>query len=281
MKKRTGKDASPAAGELHPARLLDLCATKRLARRIVLYDSVGSTNAAAMAAAAEGAGGGTLFIAEEQTAGKGRKGRAWASAKGRSLTFSLLLRPAGRTEGLTALLALAVARSLGDSLGGVAVKWPNDIYLNGKKLGGILAESKDDFAVVGLGLDVNEGTGDFPPAIALEAISMRIACARAFDRGIVLCRILEAFEEMYDRYEEEGFAPFRQEIQDRLLFIGAQVVIESGEGSFEGKMIGITDEGRLRLEKDGTERVFSSGDLTIRPGSRGSRGGSRGMASRA
>lgn len=281
MKRKTEKNAAPAAGELHPARLLDLCATKRLARRIILCDSIESTNAAAMAAAADGAAGGTLFIAEEQTGGRGRKGRSWSSAKGRSLTFSLLLRPAGRTEGLTALLALAVARSLGDSLMGVAVKWPNDIYLNGKKLGGILAESKDDFAVIGLGLDVNEEAGDFPPAIAAEAISMRIARKRVFDRGIVLCRILEAFEEMYDRYEEEGIAPFREEIQDRLLFIGKRVVIESGQGSFEGKMIGITEEGRLRLEKNGTERVFSSGDLTLRAGSRGSRGGSRGTASRA
>jgi BirA family biotin operon repressor/biotin-[acetyl-CoA-carboxylase] ligase len=281
MKKRTGKNAALPAGELHPARLLDLCATKRLARRIVLYDSIGSTNAAAMAAAAEGAGGGTLFIAEEQNAGKGRKGRSWSSAKGKSLTFSLLIRPAGRTEGITALLALAVARSFGDSRGGLAIKWPNDIFLNGKKLGGILAESRDDFVVIGLGLDVNEETGDFSPGIAAAATSMRIACKRVFDRGIVLCRILEAFEELHDRFQEEGFAPFREEIQGKLLFIGTQVIIESGEGSFEGRMIGITNEGRLCLDMDGTERVFSSGDLTLRARSRRLRGGSRGMDSRA
>ncbi len=170
-----------------------------------------------MAAAAEGADGGTLFIAEEQNAGKGRKGRAWSSAKGRSLTFSLLLRPAVRKEGLTALLALAVARALGDLLEGLAIKWPNDIFLNGKKLGGILAESRDDFVVIGLGLDVNEEAGDFSPGIAAEATSMRIARKRVFDRGIVLCRILEAFEELHDRFQEEGFAPFREEIQGRLL----------------------------------------------------------------
>jgi BirA family biotin operon repressor/biotin-[acetyl-CoA-carboxylase] ligase len=281
MKKRTGRNAALPAGELYPARLLNLCATKRLARRIVLYDSIGSTNAAAMAAAAEGAGGGTLFIAEEQNAGKGRKGRSWSSAKGKSLTFSLLIRPAGRTEGLTALFALAVARSLGDSLGGLAIKWPNDIFLNGKKLGGILAESRDDSVVIGLGLDVNEETGDFSPGIAAEATSMRIACKRVFDRGIVLCRILEAFEELHDRFQEEGFAPFREEIQGKLLFIGTQVIIESGEGSFEGRMIGITNEGRLCLDMDGTERVFSSGDLTLRARSRRLRGGSRGMDSRA
>ncbi|MFA4947266.1 MAG: biotin--[acetyl-CoA-carboxylase] ligase [Candidatus Krumholzibacteriia bacterium] len=268
MKRRTGKNDALAAGELHPARLLDLCATKHLARRIILYDSIESTNAAAMAAAAEGADGGALFVAEEQTSGKGRKGRAWFSAKGRSLTFSLLLRPAGRTEGLTALFALAVVSALGDFVKGPVIKWPNDIFLNGKKLGGILAESKDDFVVIGLGLDVNEKAGDFSRGIAAEAISMRIACGRVLDRGIVLCRVLEAFEELYDRFQEEGFAPFREEIQRRLLFIGKRVIIESGGGSFEGKMIGITNEGRLCLDVDGTERVFSSGDLTLRARSR-------------
>jgi BirA family biotin operon repressor/biotin-[acetyl-CoA-carboxylase] ligase len=281
MKKRTGRYAAPPAGELHPARLLELCATKRLARRIILYDSIGSTNEAAMAAAAEGADGGALFVAEEQTSGRGRKGRAWSSAKGRSLTFSLLLKPAGRTEGLTALFSLAVVRALDDFVKGTAIKWPNDIFVNGKKLGGILAESKDDSVVIGLGLDVNEEAGDFPPGIAAEAISMRMACRRVLDRGIVLCRILDAFEERYDRFREEGFAPFREEIQRRLLFIGRRVIIESGGSSFAGRMIGITNEGRLCLDMDGTERVFSSGDLTLRASSRRPQGGSRGMDSRA
>jgi BirA family transcriptional regulator, biotin operon repressor / biotin---[acetyl-CoA-carboxylase] ligase len=281
MRKNAGTNPAPAAGELHPARLLHLCATKRLARRIILYDSIGSTNATAMAAAAEGAAGGTLFVAEEQISGKGRKGRVWLSAKGKSLTFSLLLRPVGRKEGLTALFALAVVRALGEFLEGLAIKWPNDIFLKGKKLGGILAESRDDCVVIGLGLDVNEEAEEFPAGIAAEAISMRVARARAFDRGVVLCRILEAFEGLYERFQVEGFAPFREEIQGRLLFVGKRVIVESGADSFEGTMIGITNEGRLCLEANGTERVFSSGDLTLRARSPRPRGGSRGTDSRA
>jgi BirA family biotin operon repressor/biotin-[acetyl-CoA-carboxylase] ligase len=281
MRKNRGTNPVPAAGELHPARLLHLCATKRLARRIILYDSIGSTNATAMAAAAEGAAGGTLFVAEEQISGKGRKGRAWFSAKGKSLTFSLLLRPVERREGLTALFALAVVRALGEFLEGLAIKWPNDVFLKGKKLGGILAESRDDCVVIGLGLDVNEEAEEFPAGIAAEAISMRVARARAFDRGVVLCRILEAFEGLYERFQVEGFAPFREEIQGRLLFVGKRVIVESGADSFEGTMIGITNEGRLRLEVNGTERVLSSGDLTLRAGSPRARGGSRGTDSRA
>jgi BirA family biotin operon repressor/biotin-[acetyl-CoA-carboxylase] ligase len=261
-------ECGASAAELHPARLLGLCATKRLARGIVLYDSIGSTNDAAMAAAARGAAEGTLFIAEKQTSGKGRKGRAWLSAKGASLTFSILLRPVSRTEGLTALFALAAVKALDGFVGGLAVKWPNDIYLGGRKLGGILAESRDDCVVIGLGLDVNEATEDFPPVIAPEAVSMRIAGGRPFDRGIVLCRVLETFEALYDRFLDGGFAPFREELERRLLYIGAPVIVESGGKSIEGTMLGVTDEGRLRLDAGGAERVLSSGDLTLRGGSR-------------
>ncbi len=268
MRRRNGERTASAAGELHPARLLGLCATKRLARRIVLYDSIGSTNDAAMAAAARGAEGGTLFAADDQTSGKGRKGRAWLSAKGASLTVSLLLRPAARTEGLTPLFALAVVRALDGFIGGLAVKWPNDIFCGGKKLGGILAESRDDAVVIGLGLDVNETADDFPPAIAGEATSMRIAAGGPFDRGIVLCRILETFETLHDRFLREGFAPFREDLERRLLYIGTRVIVECGAESIEGTMLGITDEGRVRLDAGGAERVLSSGDLTLRGGSR-------------
>lgn len=270
MTRGSGEYGAPAAGDLHPARLLGLCATKRLARRIVLYDSIGSTNDVAMAAAAEGAGGGILFVAEEQRSGKGRKGRSWLSAKGASLTFSLLLRPVARTEGLTAIFALGVVRALDGFVGDLAVKWPNDIYVGGRKLGGILSESRDDFVVMGLGLDVNESAADFPPVIAGEAISMRVAGGRPFDRGIVLCRILEAFEAIHDRFLEEGFAPFRAELERRLLYVGERVVVEGGGRTLEGTVLGITDDGRVRLDVDGAETALSSGDLTLRGGSRGS-----------
>ncbi|HVO76948.1 MAG TPA: biotin--[acetyl-CoA-carboxylase] ligase [Candidatus Bathyarchaeia archaeon] len=254
--------------DLHPARILALCGTKHLARRIVLYETVDSTNAAAMAAAAAGAPDGMLFIAEDQTLGRGRKGRTWVSSRGSSLTLSLLLRPRRKEEGLTAVLALAVVEALGGLLRGFGMKWPNDVLLKGKKVGGILAESKDDTVVLGLGLNVNEVAGDFPAEIAPEAISMRMAGGKSFDRGLVLCGILGSFETLYDRFQKEGFAPFREDVQRRLLHIGKRVVIESGGTTQEGKMIGITNEGHLCLDVGGTERVFSSGDLTLRRGPR-------------
>jgi BirA family biotin operon repressor/biotin-[acetyl-CoA-carboxylase] ligase len=270
MTRRTGAPAVSVAEELHPARLLELCGTSHCARRIILFDRVGSTNAAAMASVPGGAAGEMLFIAEEQTLGKGRKGRSWLSAKGKSIVFSLLLKPARRAEGLTAILALATIDALGGFVTGLAIKWPNDVFLKGKKVGGILAESRDDAVVLGLGLNVNEQMEDFPAAIADEATSMRIAARRTFDRGLVLCRILVEFERLYDRFQKEGFATFREEIQARLLHTGKVVAVESGGETFTGRMIGITNEGYLCLDIDGTERVFSSGDLTLRerPGRR-------------
>jgi BirA family biotin operon repressor/biotin-[acetyl-CoA-carboxylase] ligase len=264
MKEKAGKKVFSTMHDIHPARILALCQTKHLARRIILFDAVGSTNAAAMAAAASGASAEVLFLAEEQTLGKGRKGRSWHSSKGKSLTFSLLLEPPRRNEGLTAILALAVIGALGDSVKGLAIKWPNDIFLKGRKLGGILAESRDESVVIGLGLNVNEGAKDFPSEIAGEAISMRIAAKKKFDRGFVLCRILVEFERLYDRFQAEGFAPLREEIQGHLLYRGKGVVIDDGTTTLAGTMIGITNEGCLCLDIDGTERVLYSGDLTLR-----------------
>jgi BirA family biotin operon repressor/biotin-[acetyl-CoA-carboxylase] ligase len=268
MKRNAYPRALPTTPDLHPARILGLCETKRLARRIILYESVDSTNAAAMAAASDGASEGTLFVAGCQTLGRGRKGRKWFSSAGMSLTFSLLLRPEKKEEGLTAIFALSVIEALGGLLAGLAIKWPNDIFLRGKKLGGILAESKDDAVVIGLGLNINEERGDIPAEIAGEAVSMRIAAKKAFDRGLILCRILVAFERCYELYRKEGFAAFRRSVQDQLLYIGRPVVVESGGREFSGTMIGITNEGYLCLETGGAERVFSSGDLSLRARSR-------------
>jgi BirA family biotin operon repressor/biotin-[acetyl-CoA-carboxylase] ligase len=254
----------PAIQELHPARLLDLCKTSRLARTVIVHDDAGSTNEIAMAAAANGAPEGLLVIAEEQMFGRGRKGRRWISSRGKSLTCSLLLRPGRNEEGLTAILALAVVNALGEFVSGIGIKWPNDIFCRGKKLGGILAESKNASVVMGLGLNINESADDFAAEIAGEAISLRMAARKQFDRGFVLCRILEAFETLYDRFQREGFASFRVAVQQELLFIGKLVLIESGGGSFVGNMIGITNEGYLCIDIDGAERVFASGDLTLR-----------------
>ena len=268
-KRRAGQSPGIVHRDLHPARLLDLCTTSRLARTVVLFDSIGSTNLAAMEAGSAGAPEGMLFISEEQRLGRGRKGREWLSVRGKSLTFSLLLRPVRRDEGLTAIMALSAVTALGARAVHPRIKWPNDVFLGGKKVGGILAEAKGDAVVIGMGLNVNERPEDFPAAIADEAVSLRMACGRELDRGRVLCRIIEAFERLYERFEREGFASFRAEIEEKLLYVGGSVTVETGDEKVRGKLLGITDEGHIRIAAAGGERVFASGELTVRGRIRG------------
>lgn len=267
---RRGRAAAPRPpGDLHPARLLGLCRAGRLGRRVVLLDETGSTNAVAMSAASAGAAEGTLVVAERQTAGKGRKGRFWVSTPGKSLTASLVLRPSRPGAALTAVFAFAAIRALRRFAPGLALKWPNDLYLRGRKLGGILAESRDGAVVLGFGVDVNDEARDLPPGRAGNAVSLRMAARRRVDRGAVLARILESFEEAYARFEAEGFAPFRPAVERLLLHRGKRVVLEDGTERRSGTLAGVTDEGYLVLETGGEEAVFASGDLTLREDSRG------------
>ena len=252
--------------DLHPGALLRELGANRLCRSIVLFDRVDSTNAAAMRSARSNPTEGTLFIAEEQTMGRGRAGRSWTAPPGKSLLFSLLLRPPREAGGLTPLLAIAAARALGESCGGIMIKWPNDLYIGGRKAAGILAESREGIVVIGMGLNVNESPSDFPPALRAAATSLRIETGRAQSRGEILVDILNGLEDSYGIWCESGLEPFVGEIERSMLFIGEWVTLESGSESFAGVMQGITGEGHLRLEMDGEERVFAAGDLSLRGG---------------
>lgn len=267
--RRGAKRSGSVCRDLHPARLLELCRTARLARSIVLLDTAPSTNAASLSSGAAGAPEGLVFVAEAQTHGRGRKGRTWFAGRGTGLAFSLLLRPKRAEHGLTALFALAAVRALHRTAPGIGIKWPNDLYLRGRKVGGILAEARDGLVVIGMGLNVNERREDFPAEIADEAISLRIAVGRELDRGRILSRILESFERLYERFEREGVGAFRAEIESVLLFRGDEVRVEVGDGELRGRILGLTEEAYLRLAVGGAERVLSSGDVTVRRSKRG------------
>jgi BirA family biotin operon repressor/biotin-[acetyl-CoA-carboxylase] ligase len=268
-KRPTEKSAPPRVRDLHPARVLELCRTSRLARTVVLFESADSTNRVAMEAVSRGAPEGLLVIAEEQRHGKGRKGRTWSSAKGKSLTFSLVLRPACRAEGLTAIFALAAVKVLGSLAKDVRIKWPNDVLIGDRKAAGILAEAKDDAVVIGMGLNINERPEELPAGISPAAVSLAMAIGKQLDRGRILSRIIGTFEKLYVRFEREGFVSFRSEIEDRLLYVGSMVTVETGDAKLEGGLLGITDDGYLRLAVAGEERIVSAGDLTIREGVHG------------
>ena len=258
---------APGAGDLHPARLLELFRTKRIARTVVLIDRCESTNTAAMTAMATCSDGGmvgALLLAEEQYAGRGRSGRRWYSTSGKSLTFSIILAPHRGVEGLTPLLALSAARALDEICAGIGVKWPNDIYLGGGKLGGILAEGRSAFVVLGMGININEEIRDFNDEIAGDATSLRIQTGKSLDRGAVLAEVLARFEEGYGEWERSGFVRFRKALEDRLLYRGEHVMLRRGTDSIAGTILGITGEGYLRIDVDGVETVVAAGDVSLR-----------------
>lgn len=258
--------ADATAVDLHPGTLLRELGPNRLCGSIVLFDRVDSTNGAAMRSALPDATGGTLFLAEEQTMGRGRAGRSWTATPGKSLLFSLLLRPPREAGGLTPLLAIAAAGALDESCGGVMIKWPNDIFIGGRKAAGILAESREGMVALGMGLNVNEVQSDFPPGLRAAATSLRIETGRVRPRGELLVSILNGLADRYGVWCESGLEPFAGEIERRMLFIGERVLLESGSESFSGVMRGITGEGHLRLSIDGGERIFAAGDLSLRGG---------------
>jgi BirA family biotin operon repressor/biotin-[acetyl-CoA-carboxylase] ligase len=252
--------------DLHPGMLLKMLEANRLCRSIVLFDRIDSTNGAAMRSARSTAAERMLFLTEEQTVGKGRAGRSWMATPGKSLLFSLLVRPPREAGGLTLLLAIAAVRALGESCTGLMIKWPNDIYIGHRKAAGILAESREGMVVLGMGFNVNERASDFPHDLRGTATSLRIGSGRARSRGEILVRILNELEDRYGVWCESGLQPFIEDIERHMLFIGEQVRIESGRESFAGVMKGLTSEGHVCLEGGGGERVFAAGDLSLRGG---------------
>jgi BirA family biotin operon repressor/biotin-[acetyl-CoA-carboxylase] ligase len=253
-----------APNDIHPGRLRGMMRTRILGRAVALFDAVESTNGAAAVAAARGGAEGAVIVAERQTMGRGRKGRRWHSTAGESLTFSLVLRPDTAEGGLTLLFALAAVETLDAYRAGIGIKWPNDIFCDGKKLGGILAEAGGGAVIMGMGINVHEETAAFPEDITGIAVSLDQLTGESADRGVVLASLLERFEGIYLDWRASGFAPMRSRVEARLLHVGSEVELTTGGSVIGGLLAGITDSGMLRITVDGSDRVYAAGDLTVR-----------------
>ena len=198
--------------ELTSERIESALTTRRLGHPVLFFESVGSTNDVAHARAAAGAAEGLLVVAEEQTAGRGRLDRTWWAPPGRSLLMSLLFRPpvaAHLAVQLTMCLGLGAVEGIEDVTGlRPALKWPNDLVLGGRKLGGMLSETRLvgdrlDWVVLGLGLNVNldfSGAPSSLPDLSQVATSLSLALGRRVDRLRLLAAILLHCEAWYDRW---------------------------------------------------------------------------------
>ncbi|MDZ4251102.1 MAG: biotin--[acetyl-CoA-carboxylase] ligase [Sulfuritalea sp.] len=235
---------------------------------IDVLPSCDSTNALLLARAEAGAPSGTVVIAEEQTAGRGRRGRSWFSSPGDSLTFSLLWRfaPGTAPAGLSLAVGVAVARALQKvGAGDTALKWPNDILKEGRKLGGILVElvpGAPHAAVIGIGINLQ-----LPPGMPddVRAASAAVGAIDAADSDALYAALLGELLATLESFGSGGFAALRREWLARHAFQDIPVSIASDFGApVVGICRGVDSDGALLLDVDGRSERILSGEVSLR-----------------
>ncbi|MBI2912784.1 MAG: biotin--[acetyl-CoA-carboxylase] ligase [Chloroflexi bacterium] len=243
--------------------------TAFVGRRLTCLPSATSTQDEARAQADAGAPEGTAVLAEEQTAGRGRLGRSWASPAGTNLYLTIVLRPTvERLRSLSIVAPLAVAEAVEETTGlSPGIKWPNDVLIRGRKLAGILIENElagrsVRYSLVGIGLNVNLDVARVPE-IAGIATSLRRELGREVSRGDVLAALLNRFEALYLQ-APEGPAVL-DAWRSRLETLGRQVRATFGRQVEEGLAEDVDAEGSLILRRpDGSRVSIAAGEVTLR-----------------
>lgn len=249
--------------------------TKWAGRPVVYYDEIDSTNTRAKELGDKGdlTNHGTLFVADRQVAGKGRRGRAWESPSGSSISMTILLHPdmlPNKASELTLIMALAVEEGV-EKVTGLkpGIKWPNDIILSGKKICGILTEMSAEidyinYVVIGVGINANMEA--FPEEIEKVATSLKIETGDEVKRADLVAAIMESFEKFYEIFmETQDLSGVMDHYNGLLLNKNQKVrVLEPGH-EYEAMALGINSLGELivRLE-DGEEREVYAGEVSVR-----------------
>ena len=247
--------------------------TKRIGRAIHLFRAVDSTNDEAAALAARDAPEGTVVIADSQRRGRGRMGRVWASPAEVGVYLSVILRPAIAPQAVPALSllgAVAVGEAIERTTGlAPAVKWPNDLVLRGRKVGGILGEAAGDAArlhhvVLGIGINVNHTEECLGPEMRRAATSLRIETGALVDRTAMIRSLCESLDGWYDRFLSEGAGPILDRLRQCCMTLGRVVVATSGDQELRGLAVDVDEAGAL-LIRDADQRLHRliAGDVTL------------------
>ena len=247
------------------ANIEALLTSRLIGRPLRLYQEVTSTNDIALKLGEDGAPEGFAIFAETQTKGRGRLGRTWESSRGASLTFSILLRPTWpELSRISLFAAVAVAQVL-ERLTPypVGIKWPNDIFINGKKIAGILCEAGKDFVVVGIGLNILQNSNDFPSNIVDRAASLAMFCEGPVKRAELAAALLNEMDCLYENLPET-FPEIIEECERRSVLLEKKVEISLGNHLLTGIAIGMDKSGGLKIrQSSGLETIVSAGEVTL------------------
>lgn len=255
------------------AEIKSLMHTEWVAKEVLYFDTIDSTNTKARELAEKGYPSGTLVVADKQESGKGRRGRSWVSPSGTGIFMTLMIKPdinPNNASMLTLVAALAVAKAITSVTGEEAmIKWPNDIVVNSKKVCGILTEMNAQFdyinhIVVGIGINVHNES--FPEEISQMASSLMIeAGGRRFHRAQIIAETMAYFEQYYDTFlKTQDLSALVREYDELLVNRNKSVRVLDPKEPFDGKAMGITSKGELIVDTWESRKLVSSGEVSVR-----------------
>jgi BirA family biotin operon repressor/biotin-[acetyl-CoA-carboxylase] ligase len=247
--------------------------TRRIGTTIYLLQEVDSTNDEAAALAGRGEAEGAIVIAEAQRRGRGRLGRRWQSPRGLGLYLSVILRPTIPPYGAPVLTLMgavagveAIERTTGLTTG---LKWPNDLIVHGRKVGGMLSEmavegSRLMHVILGIGINVNQTEADFDGELRQTAGSLRVEAGHPVDRTAIVRSFCESLDGWYERFLSDGSPPILEHVRRRCLTLGRQVTARSGDQEISGLAIELDGDGRLVIrDASGGLHHLLAGDVTL------------------
>ncbi|MDD3852465.1 MAG: biotin--[acetyl-CoA-carboxylase] ligase [Syntrophomonadaceae bacterium] len=255
-----------------PEIVADYLQTENIGRKVFIVPQIDSTNNRLKAMLQEQSlPTGTVLVAASQNSGKGRRGRSWISPPG-GLWFSVLLRPPldlARTALLSLVFAVACTHALQHyTEAACQIKWPNDLLIGGKKVGGILLELEGEigaanYLIVGIGINVNLDLDSIPVEIRDYAISMQIAEQKNFELNHILATVLNEMERYYERFLAEGITDIMQEFCSLCYHLGQEVRVDMGSRILAGVNIGIDEQGSLLIDTGEQICKVSTGDVSV------------------
>lgn len=248
-----------------------------LGKELYFYREVSSTNSIAKQMARSGAREGTIVISRTQSAGRGRMQRQWYCPPGKGLLLSMILRPKIDVQfipQLTLLTAVVVAETVKTVTGCEAgIKWPNDIYINNKKVCGILAETSFsrtniNYVIIGLGLNVNLDTNQLPPDCKETSTSLSLELSRNISRMKLLKQFIISWDEHLQGFIKEGHPYLRSKWIANNVTIGKNVSVNKKDYSIDGLAVDVSEKGGLIVRlSDGTLQEFLAEDVSLRKNS--------------